>query len=130
MSFISEFKKFALEGSVLDLAVGFVVGAAFKEIVTSLVNDIITPAILTPALSFAKLTNLSDLVIPGTAIKYGSFLSSVLTFIIVAFTLFILVKAINTAKNKKKEEATAPPAAEPSSTDKLLMEIRDKLSAR
>lgn len=124
MSFISEFKKFAMEGSVIDLAVGFVVGAAFKEIVTSMVNDIITPAVLKPALTAAKLTDLSQLVIPGTAIKYGNFLSNIISFIIVAFTLFLIVKGINATK--KKEEAAAP-APEPSSTDKLLMEIRDSL---
>lgn len=128
MSFISEFKKFALEGSVLDLAVGFVVGAAFKEIVTSLVNDIITPAILTPALKVAKLSDLTQLVIPGTAIKYGNFISNILSFIIVAFALFLVVKAINATKKKDKDAAVAAPAPEPSSTDKLLMEIRDKLS--
>lgn len=116
-----------MEGSVLELAVGFVVGAAFKEIVSSLVNDIISPAILKPALTFAKLADLNQLVIPGTAIKYGSFISSVISFLIVALTLFVIIKAINAAKTKK--EAVAPPP-EPSSTDKLLMEIRDKLSAK
>ena len=116
-----------MEGSVIELAVGFVVGAAFKEIVSSLVNDIISPAILKPALTFAKLADLNQLVIPGTAIKYGSFISSVISFLIVALTLFVIIKAINAAKTKK--EAAAPPP-EPSSTDKLLMEIRDKLSAK
>src|ERR1700728_2169379 len=120
MSIISEFKKFAMEGSVLDLAVGFIVGAAFKEIVTSLVNDIITPAVLTPAMKLAKLTDLNQLVIPGTAIKYGNFISNVISFLIVAFTLFLIIKAINATK---KKDAAAAPAPEPSSTDKLLMEI-------
>jgi len=124
MSIISEFKKFALQGSVVDLAVGFVVGAAFKEIVSSMVNDILTPAILTPALKMAKLSDLSQLVIPGTAIKYGNFLSSIISFIIVAFSLFMIVKGINAAK---KKDAAAEAVAEPSSTDKLLMEIRDSL---
>jgi large conductance mechanosensitive channel len=124
MSIISEFKKFAMEGSVLDLAVGFIVGAAFKEIVTSLVNDIITPAVLTPAMKLAKLTDLNQLVIPGTAIKYGNFISNVISFLIVAFTLFLIIKAINATK---KKDAAAAPAPEPSSTDKLLMEIRDSL---
>lgn len=123
MSFIQDFKKFALTGNVVDLAIGFVIGAAFKEIVTSLVNDIITPAILTPAMKMAKLTDLSQLCIPGTAIKYGSFLSSILSFIMVALALFLFVKAINAARLKKAEE----PVVEPSSTDKLLMEIRDSL---
>ena len=121
MSVIQDFKKFAMGGSVVDLAVGFIVGAAFKEIVSSLVNDIITPAILTPALKFAKITDLNQLIIPGTAIKYGNFLSSVISFLIVATTLFIIIRAINAAR--KKDEV----APEPSSTDKLLMEIRDSL---
>jgi large conductance mechanosensitive channel len=124
MAWMSEFKKFALQGSVIDLAVGFIVGAAFKEIVTSLVNDIITPAVLTPALKVAKLSDLSQLVIPGTAIKYGNFISNIISFMIVAFTLFLIIKGINIARKKQKDE----PVAEPSSTDKLLMEIRDKLS--
>jgi large conductance mechanosensitive channel len=124
MSIVSEFKKFAMEGSVLDLAVGFIVGAAFKEIVTSLVNDIITPAVLTPAMKLAKLTDLNQLVIPGTGIKYGNFISNVISFLIVAFTLFLIIKAINATK---KKDAAAAPAPEPSSTDKLLMEIRDNL---
>jgi len=127
MSVISEFKKFALQGSVVDLAVGFVVGAAFKEIVSSMVNDILTPAILTPALKMAKLSDLSQLVIPGTAIKYGNFLSSIISFIIVAFALFMIVKGINAAKKKDAAAEAAAPAPEPSSTDKLLMEIRDSL---
>lgn len=127
MSFISEFKKFAMEGSVIDLAVGFVVGTAFKEIISSLVNDVITPAVLKPALSFAKLNNLDQLVIPGTAIKYGSFISNVISFLIVAITLFMIIKALNAAKSKK-EKAAPPP--EISSTDKLLMEIRDRLSTK
>jgi large conductance mechanosensitive channel len=124
MSILTEFKKFVMQGSVIDLAVGFVVGAAFKEIVSSLVNDIITPAVLTPALKFAKLSDLNQLVIPGTAIKYGNFISSVISFLIVAFALFMIVKAINATKKKDAEEGLAP---EPSSTDKLLMEIRDNL---
>ena len=124
MSFIQDFKKFAMQGSVVDLAVGFIVGAAFKEIVSSLVNDIITPTILTPALKLAKLTDLNQLTIPGTAIKYGNFLSNVISFLIVAATLFLIIKAINATR--KKDEQAAPPA-EPSSTDKLLIEIRDSL---
>ena len=75
MGMIGEFKKFAIQGNVVDLAVGVVIGGAFGKIVGSLVDDIITPAILTPALKAAHLTNLSDLMIPGTAIKYGNFIS-------------------------------------------------------
>jgi large conductance mechanosensitive channel len=126
MGIISEFKTFAMRGNVIDLAVGVVIGGAFGKIVSSLVDDIITPAILTPVLSAAHLSDLAQLVIPGTAIKYGNFISQVISFIIVAFALFMIIKAINTAK--KKEEAQQP-AAEPvlSNEEKLLSEIRDLL---
>lgn len=127
MGFISEFKNFAMRGNVIDLAIGVVIGGAFNKIVGSLVDDIITPALLTPALKAANLTNLAELTIPGTAIKYGNFLSTCITFIIVAFALFIIVKAINVAK--KREEAAAPPPAPPAPTKEeiLLTEIRDIL---
>lgn len=123
MGFGKEFKAFAMRGSVIDLAVGVVIGAAFNGIVKSLVDDIITPAVLTPALKAAHLTNLAELTIPGTAIKYGNFVSQILSFIIVAFVLFLVIKGIN--RMKQKEEAAAPP--EPSAQEKLLMEIRDAL---
>lgn len=123
MGFTKEFKNFAMRGSVIDLAVGVVIGAAFNGIVKSLVDDIITPAVLTPALKAAHLTNLAELTIPGTAIKYGNFISQILSFIIVAFVLFLVIKGIN--KMKQKEEEAAPP--EPSAQEKLLMEIRDAL---
>ena len=84
MAIVKEFKEFAMRGNVVDLAVAVVIGGAFSKIVSSLVDDIITPAILTPALKAAHLTNLAELVIPGTAIKYGNFLSQVISFIIVA----------------------------------------------
>ena len=126
MGFVKEFKEFALKGNVLDLAIGVVIGGAFGKIVSSLVDDIITPAVLTPALKAAHLANLSDLVIPGTAIKYGNFISNIISFIIVAIALFMIIKAINAAKKKNEEAAPVGPP-EPSSTDKLLMEIRDSL---
>lgn len=125
MGFFKEFKEFAIKGNVVDLAVAVVIGGAFGKIVTSLVDDIITPGILTPALKKANLQNLSELVIPGTAIKYGNFLSNVISFIIIALALFIVIKGINSMKKKEVPAPTAPP--EPSSTDKLLMEIRDEL---
>ena len=124
MSFIKEFKTFAVKGNVLDLAIAVVIGGAFGKIVGSLVDDIITPAILTPALKAANLTELSQLKFPGTAIKYGNFLSATISFIIIAFTLFLIVKAINASK--KKEESVAPPPV-PSTTELLLTEIRDSL---
>lgn len=115
-----------MRANVIDLAVAVVIGGAFGKIVSSLVDDIITPAILTPALNAAKLSDLSQLVIPGTAIKYGNFLSQVISFLIIAFALFIIIKAINSTK--KKEVAAAPPA--PPKEEVLLTEIRDLLKER
>ncbi len=122
---IKEFKAFAIKGNVVDLAIGVVIGGAFNKIINSLVEDIITPAVLTPALKAANLTNLADLTIPGTAIKYGNFISTLISFIIVAFALFMVIKAINASK--KKEEAAPAKPKEPSTQEKLLMEIRDSL---
>lgn len=126
MGIISEFKQFALKGNVIDLAVGVVIGSAFGKIISSVVDDIITPAILTPALTAAKLADLGQLVIPGTAIKYGNFISQLISFVIVAFSLFMVIKAINVAKRKEKATSPAGPAVI-SSTDALLIEIRDSL---
>lgn len=128
MSFVKEFKEFAIKGNVLDLAVAVVIGAAFGKIVSSLVDDIITPALLTPALKAANLTNLSQLVIPGTAIKYGNFLSQIISFIIVALALFVFIQAIN---RFKKKEAVAPTVVSvPTNEEVLLAEIRDLLANR
>lgn len=129
MGLFSEFKAFAIKGNVIDLAIGVVIGGAFGKIVSSLVDDIITPAVLTPALKAAKLADLNQLVIPGTAIKYGNFISTIISFIIIAFALFLVIKGINSAK--RKEEAAAPAAPpEPSAQEKLLTEIRDELRKR
>ena len=126
MSVVKEFKDFAMKGNVVDLAVAVVIGGAFAKIVSSMVDDIITPAILTPALKAAHLTNLSELVIPGTAIKYGNFISQVISFLIVAIALFLIIKGINSFK-RKEAEAPAPPAA-PTKEEVLLTEIRDLLA--
>jgi large conductance mechanosensitive channel len=128
MAIVKEFKEFAMRGNVVDLAVAVVIGGAFGKIVSSMVDDIITPAILTPALKAAHLTNLTELVIPGTAIKYGNFLSQVISFIIVAIALFLIVKAINVTKKKEEEAPAAPPA--PSKEEILLTEIRDLLAKK
>lgn len=128
MALLKEFKDFALKGNVLDLAVGVVIGAAFNAIVKSLVEDIITPLLLTPALEAANLKNLTELVIPGTAVKYGNFLSNVISFIIVAFVLFLIIKGVNATRKKEAAVPAAPPA--PSNEEKLLMEIRDALKSR
>jgi large conductance mechanosensitive channel len=123
MGMLKEFKEFALKGNVIDLAVAVVIGGAFNSIIKSLVDDIITPAVLTPALKAANLTDLSQLMIPGTAIKYGNFLSTCISFIIIAIVLFLVIKGLNAMK---KQEPVPPPAG-PTNEEKLLMEIRDAL---
>lgn len=124
MGMMKEFKEFALKGNVIDLAIGVVIGAAFNSIVTSLIDDVITPLLLKPALDAAHLSNIKDLVAFGT-VKYGSFLSAIISFVIVAFVLFLIVKGINAAKKKEEAAPAAPPA--PSNEEVLLAEIRDLL---
>jgi len=127
MGMISEFKAFALKGNVLDLAIGVVIGAAFSAIVKSLVEDIITPLVLTPVLKAANLEDIKDLTW-GAGVKYGNFLSNVISFLIVAMTLFLVVKGINALRKKEEAKPAAPPA--PTNEEKLLMEIRDALNTR
>ncbi len=135
MGMISEFKAFAMRGNVIDLAVGVVIGAAFGKIVTSLVNDIIMPPIgmLTGGVDFANLrwvlkpadnTNPAHR-IPAVAVQYGAFINTLIQFIIIAFAIFLLVKAIN--RLSRKQEA-APAAL--SADVVLLTEIRDLLKTR
>jgi large conductance mechanosensitive channel len=121
MGMLKEFKGFAMKGNVVDLAIGVIIGAAFGKIVSSVVDDVITPLILNPALKAANLSNIADLKIGS--VKYGSFLSATLSFLIIAFVLFLIVKGIN-ASNKKKEEAAPAPTPE---DILLLREIRDAL---
>jgi large conductance mechanosensitive channel len=120
MGFLKEFKDFAIKGNIVDLAVAVVIGAAFSAIVASLVDDVITPLLLTPALKAAHAANLNELA--WGAVKYGLFLAAIIKFVLVAIVLFMVIKGINVIM---KKEAAAP--APPSSTDKLLMEIRDSL---
>jgi len=121
MGMLKEFKEFAMKGSVIDLAIGIIIGAAFTKIVSSMVDDVITPLILKPALDMAGQKDLDKLVIFHT-VKIGVFLSATLNFIIVAFILFLIVKGINSFKKKKVEA----PAATPEEII-LLREIRDQL---
>lgn len=123
MSFIQDFKSFAMKGNVMDLAVAVIIGAAFGAIVSSLVADIITPLLLTPALNAAHLSDIKQL--KWGNVTYGNFLSAVINFVVIALVIFSLIKALSSMK--KKEEA-AP--AGPSSTDQLLAEIRDELKKR
>jgi large conductance mechanosensitive channel len=124
MGMIKEFKEFAIKGNVMDLAIGVVIGASFSKIVSSFIEDIITPLILKPALTAAHLSKLEELTLFGT-VKYGNFISTVIYFVMIALVLFFLIKAIN--KYKKAEAAAPAPPAEPTTTEKLLTEIRDSL---
>jgi len=138
MSFMKEFKEFAMRGNVVDLAVGVVIGGAFGKIVTSLVQDVIMPPIgkLMGGVDFSQLyVALSDQTFATMAeaekagvplIKYGSFIQSVVDFTIIAFAIFMVVKGINNLK--RKEEAAAPAEPPPTPEDiVLLREIRDAL---
>lgn len=113
-----------MRGNVIDLAVGVVIGAAFGKIVSSLIEDVITPLILKPALDAANFTRLEELTAFGT-VKYGVFLAAVINFIIVAFVLFMIIKGINAAQ--KKEAAKPAPPSPPPADVVLLTEIRDLL---
>jgi large conductance mechanosensitive channel len=121
---LQEFKKFAMRGNVIDLAIGVIIGGAFGAIVSSFINDVITPLLLKPALDAANLSKLEDLTILG-GVKYGKFVAATINFIIVAFVLFLIVKGVNSLK-KKEEAAPAAPAPPPADVV-LLTEIRDLL---
>jgi large conductance mechanosensitive channel len=132
MSFASEFKEFAMRGNVIDLAVGVVIGAAFGKIVSSLVGDVIMPA-LSPVLGSVNFTELavrisSDSQGRPVLLKYGSFLQTIFEFIIIAFSIFVVVKGINQLKRPPPPTAEAPPP--PTKTEALLQEIRDLLARR
>jgi large conductance mechanosensitive channel len=120
MSLLKEFRDFALRGNVVDLAVAVIIGGAFGAIVSSLVDNVITPLLLAPALKAANAQDLDKLTYG--AVKYGLFLAAVIKFIIVAFILFLIVKGFKAMEDKK-----VPAAVEPSATEKLLTEIRDEL---
>ena len=128
MGLLKEFKDFAMRGNVMDLAVGVIIGGAFGKIVSSLIEDVITPLLLKPALDASPLSKLEDLKLFGT-VKYGLFLAATFDFVIVAFVLFMIIKAMNTAKAKleKEEAAAAAPPPPPTKEEILLTEIRDLL---
>lgn len=123
---LQEFKKFALKGNVLDLAIGVIIGGAFGKIVTSLVNDVIMP-ILGLLLGGIDFTNLK-ITVKDATIRYGAFMQSVVDFLIIAFSIFIFIKAINRFKKKQEEKPPVPP--EPTKEELLLTEIRDILKER
>lgn len=124
MSMIKEFKDFAMRGNVVDLAVGVIIGGAFGKIVSSFIEDVITPLLLKPALEAANLSKLEELTLWGS-VKYGNFLSATINFIVIAIVLFIVIKGINATKKKEDAAPAAPPA--PSAQEVLLTEIRDLL---
>lgn len=139
---LKEFKKFVMRGNVLDMAVGVIVGGAFGKIVTSLVNDLLMPVIgalfgggdfkaLKIVLSPAVLDEAGEVVKAEAAITYGNFIQTIVDFLIVAFCIFLVVKAVNKATElaKKKEEEPAPAPEEPKgpTQEELLTEIRDLL---
>ncbi|GAB3001880.1 large-conductance mechanosensitive channel [Arenimonas maotaiensis] len=141
MGMISEFKEFALRGNVVDLAVGVVIGGAFGKIVSSLVNDLITPVIslftgsadfksLSVTLRTAVLDAEGKETVPALLLNYGSFIQSVIDFTLIALVIFFAVKAINRLRRQEQAAPPAPAPAEPSAEAKLLAEIRDLLSKR
>ena len=137
-----EFKEFAMKGNFVDMAVGIVIGAAFSTIVKSLVNDIIMPfvGVLTGGVDFSNMFFVIQNPIDGASystlaaaqeagavtVNYGVFINAVVTFLIVAFAIFMVIKALNAAKAKEEEEVAPPPG--PSEEVKLLSEIRDALN--
>lgn len=132
MSMIKEFKAFAMRGNVADMAVGIIIGAAFGKIVSSLVSDVLMPPIglIVGGVDFSGLgitLRAATADAPAVIMKYGVFVNAIIDFIIVAFAIFLLIRALNTLK-KKEEEAPAAPAAPPKQ-EVLLEEIRDLLKA-
>ena len=122
MSLLKEFKSFLMRGNIIELAVAVIIGGVFGSIVSSLVDDIITPLLLTPALKAAHVDQIEKL--QWGAVKYGSFLSSIIKFLLTAFVLFLVLKGMNKIIKKEKE---AEPAPEPTQSETLLAEIRDLL---
>ncbi len=132
MGMVQEFKEFAMRGNVVDLAVGVVIGVAFGKIVSSVVDDVIMPPIgvLMGGVDFTDLKiPLKEAVgeVPAVTLNYGSFIQSCVDFLIVAFAVFMLVKALNSMKRKEEEAPAAPP---PPAQEVLLTEIRDLLKSR
>ena len=133
MGMMNEFKEFAVKGNVVDMAVGIIIGAAFGKIVSSLVGDVIMPPIgvILGGVDFSGLVfTIKEAVgeTPAVAISYGKFIQTVIDFIILAFSIFIAVKAINSLKRAEEAAPTSPPP--PSAEEILLTEIRDLLKER
>ena len=135
MSLLTEFREFAARGNVVDLAVGVIIGASFGKIVTSLVDQVVMPPIglLLGKVDFSKLEwvlvpeNPATEAVEKVAIQYGAFINTLIQFLIVAFVVFLAVKAIN---KMRREQPAEPEAAGPTPTEALLAEIRDELKTR
>lgn len=130
MSMMSEFREFAMRGNVVDMAVGIVIGTAFGKIVSSFVNDVLMPPIgmLIGGVDFSDLSaTLKQATEEAEAVtlNYGLFIQTLIDFVIIAFAIFMVIKAMNSLKKKKEEEPAAPP--KPSAEESLLTEIRDLL---
>lgn len=138
MSILKEFKQFAMRGNVVDMAVGIIIGGAFGKIVTSLVNDIIMPPIgmLIGGVDFAELkvvlkqasVNAAGAEVPAVTLNYGILVNAIINFLIIAFAIFVVIRAMNSMKKKEEAAPASPPA--PSAEEKLLAEIRDILRSR
>lgn len=131
---LKEFKSFAMRGNVMDMAIGIIIGGAFGKIVSSFVTDVLMPPIgmLLGGVNFAdlKLTlkgavTQGEEVVGAVTVNYGAFINTVIDFVIIAFAIFMAIKALNSLKKKEEEAPPAPPA--PSNEEKLLAEIRDLL---
>ena len=130
MGFIKEFKEFAMKGNVLDMAVVVIIGGAFGKIVSSLVDDVLMPLVgkITGGIDFTKLSLTLGEGDNAATLNYGMFIQNVVDFLIVAFCIFLMLKAINKFNKKKEEEPAAAP--EPTNEEKLLTEIRDLLKKK
>ncbi len=135
--FLKEFKEFAMKGNVVDMAVGVVIGAAFGKIVTSLVNDIIMPVVgvLTGGTNFSEykwvikqgVTQGTEVITPEVAVSWGSFIQTIVDFLIIAFCIFLAVKFVNKLRRQPEPEPEAPAAPAAPTQEELLTEIRDLL---
>ena len=130
MKFLDEFRKFAVKGNMVDMAIGIIIGAAFGKIVASLVNDVLMPPIglLLGGVNFTDLKvvmRAATETVPAVTWNYGNFIQVLIDFLIIAFVVFMLVKTINAAKKKEEAAPAAPPA--PTKDQVLLTEIRDLL---
>ncbi|MGN0231662.1 MAG: large-conductance mechanosensitive channel protein MscL [Muribaculaceae bacterium] len=140
--FLADFKAFAMRGNVIDMAVGVIIGGAFGKIVSSLVNDIIMP-LIGIVVGGVNFTDLKWVITPASVdeagneiaestLNYGTFIQTTIDFLIIAFSIFVMVRVINkiTTRKKAEEEAAPAPAPEPSNEEKLLAEIRDLLKEK